>query len=226
MSFDIKKKSVDVFCEDPKILQPNDLAVLGGAGKPTKIFLSGQGFEDDTVAGKSGDLWTCEKGKATQFDPQILAKADIHRTNGIETSPDGKTLYLSSAANKGGKVVSNKIFRFAIDNSGNLVKEAPKLFHDFTDSPDVDVDGMRSDTKGNLFVTRNGGKKVVKLSPKAEVLQEINFPSMQGTSSLEFGGPEGKTLFVVGKCTADEKSEGCAGKIETDSVGKAFDSFH
>ncbi|OJD14694.1 hypothetical protein AJ78_04985 [Emergomyces pasteurianus Ep9510] len=37
----------------------------------------------DTVAVESGDLWTCDGGKATQFDPEILKKAD---TNGASTA--------------------------------------------------------------------------------------------------------------------------------------------
>lgn len=193
------KTDIDIFCTDPQILQPNDIAL--STKKDSLIFLSGQNFTADTIDGVSGDLWTCEAGKATQFDPAILAAADIHRTNGIETSPDGKFLYLSSAKNVGGKVVSNQIFKFALDqHTGHLLKQKPTLFYDFVDSPATDIDGMRADVAGNLFVTRNGDGKVVKISPDGKSLAEIVLRGMGGPSSLEFGGCDGSTLFAVGKC--------------------------
>lgn len=211
---------LDTFCSDQRILQPNDIAV--STRRDSLIFLSGQNYTAHTIAGVSGDLWTCDDGRATQFDPSILAAADIHRTNGIETSPDGKFLYLSSARNVGGQVVSNKIFRFALDqNTGYLLKQAPTLFYDFVDSPSTDIDGMRTDVVGNLFVTRNGDGKIVKISPEGKLLAEIVLPGMGGPSSLEFGGSYGSTLFAVGKC-ADNATVGCAVSFETDSVGKAF----
>lgn len=135
--------------------QPNDLAL--SVTNPNTIYLSGQNFIADTNAGVSGDLWTCIGNRTFQFSPQILAIADIHRTNGIETSPDGQFLYLSSAENSGGAVISNRIFRFRLNEDGTLVNAVPQLFFDFTgEEAAIDIDGMRADTEGNLFVTRNG----------------------------------------------------------------------
>jgi len=214
---------IHTFCADPRMLQPNDLAL--STMRDTLIFLSGQNFTADTTAGVSGDLWTCDGGLATQFPPSILAAAGIHRTNGIETSPDGKFLYLSSAKNVGDVVVQNVLFRFALDpNTGSLLEQAPTLFFDFTDSEATDIDGMRTDTDGNLFVTRNGDGKVVKLSPDGKLQLAIVLPNMGGPSNLEFGGPKGSTLFAIGKC-ASNATIGCAASFETDSVGKAFSTL-
>jgi gluconolactonase len=212
------------------MLQPNDLAL--SALHPKLIYLSGQNFSADTTAGASGDLWTCNgngngssSSTASRFPPSLLAAADIHRTNGIETSPDGRSLYLSSATNVGGEVVANRIYRFATDEStGALLQQPPPTaFFNFTGAEAaVDIDGMRVDVHGNLFVTRNGAGRVVKISPEGQLLQVIALPGMGGPSNLEFGGAGGTTLFAVGKCAANA-TVGCAASFETDeSVGKAF----
>lgn len=216
--------SSSTFCTDARMLQPNDLAV--STLRPTLIYLSGQNYTSDTTAGVSGDLWTCDGNITTQFPPELLASADIHRTNGIETSPCGTFLYLSSATNLAGAVVANRIHRFAIDTeTGALLDEPPTVFFDFTGAgAAVDIDGMRTDVDGNLFVTRNGEGQVVKISPEGQMLEIINLPGMGGPSNLEFGGAQGTTLFAIGKCAANA-TIGCAASFETDSVGKAFASL-
>jgi sugar lactone lactonase YvrE len=220
LSVDKAANDVHIFCVDQRMLQPNDLAL--STMRDTLIFLSGQNFTADTAAGVSGDLWTCDGGEAIQFPPSILAAAGIHRTNGIETSPDGKFLYLSSAKNVASKVVLNQLFKFELNpNTGGLLEQPPTLFFDFTDSEATDIDGMRTDTDGNLFVTRNGNGNAVKISSDGKLQLTIEFPNMGGPSNLEFGGPKGSTLFAIGKC-ASNNTIGCAASFDTDSVGKAF----
>lgn len=202
------------------MLQPNDLAL--STMRDTLIFLSGQNFTSDTTAGKSGDLWTCDGGLAIQFPPDILAAADIHRTNGIETDISGAALYLSSATNVNGTVTANRIFKFALNkDTGYLLPQAPKLFFDFVDTAATDIDGMRTDIDGNLFVTRNGLGSIVKLSPKGELLMEIELPGMGGPSNMEFGGNDGTTLVAIGKCKEDA-TKGCAASFESNAAGKAW----
>jgi gluconolactonase len=220
----VQGADVSTFCTDERMLQPNDLAV--SVLRPTLIYLSGQNYSADTTAGASGDLWTCDGGITTPFPAELLAGADIHRTNGIETSPCGQFLYLSSATNVAGAVVANRIIRFTINtDTGALVEEQPTVFFDFTgDGAAVDIDGMRTDVEGNLFVTRNGKGQVFEISPKGQLLMVINLPGMGGPSNLEFGGAEGKTLFAIGKCVANATA-GCAVSFEAASVGKAFMSL-
>lgn len=217
----VKDASASTFCADPAILQPNDLAL--SVNIPDTIYLSGQNYTATTIAGEHGALWTCAGTTTTQFPPALLAQADVHRTNGIETSPCGNHLYLSSAQNVEGAVTANRIYRFAIDApTGTLVAEVPMVFHEFTGADAaIDIDGMRTDVDGNLYVTRNGDGKIVKLSPQGQLLMTINLPGMGGPSNLEFGGPEGKTLYAVGKCKVDA-TIGCAAKFEGGAVGKAF----
>ena len=211
--------AVTTFCSNPDMLQPNDLAL--SVRNFETIYLSGQNFTANTTAGESGDLWTCIGQETIQFPPELLAEADIHRTNGIETSPDGSYLYLSSGENVDFTVVANRIFRFKLDERGRIEEELPELFFDFTgDEAAIDVDGIRTDTDGNLYVTRNGAGQVVKLSPSGELMLVIDLPGNGGPTNVELGGPDGQTLFAVGRCS--EAIAGCVNAIELDAVGKAF----
>ncbi|KAJ9625683.1 hypothetical protein H2203_004444 [Taxawa tesnikishii (nom. ined.)] len=217
---DIDGRDTYTYCSDPKMLQPNDLAL--NSKRESIIYLSGQNYSLDTTAGVSGDLWTCDGSIATKFPSSILKAADIHRTNGIETSHCGQYLYLSSAKNVNGTVTSNKIFRFEIAKNGSLARKAPTLFHDFIDTAAVDIDAMRVDVCGNLFVTRNGNGTIAQLSPEGKLLKTIVLPGMGGPSSLEFGGRDGKTLFAVGKCAAPDATVGCAASWEAEVPGRAW----
>ncbi|KAK2731261.1 hypothetical protein FQN55_004893 [Onygenales sp. PD_40] len=220
LTVNVETKESSVLCSDPKMLQPNDIAV--SSQRDCLIYLSGQNYTTDSVAGKDGDLWTCDSGKATQFDPAILKKADIHRTNGVEASPDGTSLYVTSVKNVAGKTTGHRIFKFALDKkTGALLNEAPKLFFEATLPGDSDLDGMRTDVDGNLYATFNGAGKIVKISPKGNVLQTILTTGVKGPSNLELGGEDGKTLFAIGRCEADAEA-GCAASIQVGVAGRAF----
>ncbi|GAB0489254.1 hypothetical protein MMPV_000471 [Pyropia vietnamensis] len=223
---------VTVACADAGMLQPNDVAVSPprrvGDGVSNRTvtptaYLSGQRYTANTTAGASGELWSCRDGQASRYPPAMLAAAGIHRTNGIEVSPDGSTLYLTDAANSGGVVTTNRIFRFAIDvATGRLSKAPPVLFFAWTgDDASVDADGMRVDVRGNLYVTRNGVGAVEVLSPAGALVQVIRFPTLGGPSNVAFGGPLGGTLVAIGRCAANSTA-GCAAAYETNTVGRAW----
>ena len=84
----------------------------------------------------------------------------------------------------------------------------------------ADIDGMRTDIKGNLYVTRNGGQQVVVFSPDKKVLFRIKLNILKPTN-LEFAGKEGKTMFIVGQCS-DDITKGCVDTFENDIPGNAF----
>ena len=68
-----------------------------------------------------------------------------------------------------------------------------RLFKKFDD---FGFDGMRCDVDGNLYVTRHAKGVVAKLSPKGEVLREIDVLG-KSPSNLCFGGPDGRTVYVT-----------------------------
>ena len=105
-------------------------------------------------------------------------------TNGIEISPDGRTLYVNES-------VQRKVWAFDITRDKTLSNK--RLLTEFED---FGMDGMRCDVKGNLYITRHGKGTVVKVSPQGELLEEIQ---LKGTkpSNIAFGGTDGKSAFVT-----------------------------
>lgn len=167
---DPKTKKVTVFAHEDKMHQPNDLAIA-----PDDTI-----YASDPDWGKStGQIWKVDRaGKVTRV------AEGMGTTNGIEVSPDGKTLYVNESIQK-------NIWAFPIAEDGSLKEK--KLVKKFEDHG---FDGMRCDVDGNLYVTRYGKGTVVKVSPEGKVLQEVNVLG-DAPSNLCFGGPDGKTVYVT-----------------------------
>ena len=159
-----------VFASNDKMNQPNDLAI----GPDGTLFAS-----DPDWPGKTGQLWRVGADGRT-----VRLAADMGTTNGIEVSPDGGTLYVNESAQR-------NIWAFTIDSAGDLADK--RLFKSFEDHG---FDGMRCDVDGNLYVTRYGKGTVVKLSPKGEILAEIDVLGRK-PSNICFGGPDGRTAYVT-----------------------------
>ena len=170
LQIDPQTRKVSVFAHEPKMNQPNDLAIDGNG----VLYASDPNWKE-----KTGQLWRIDaKGKVTR-----LAK-DMGTTNGIEVSPDGKTLYVNESAQR-------NVWQFAIRKNGTLGKKRLlKKFDDFG------FDGMRADINGNLYITRYGKGTVVKLSPQGKILKEINILG-ERPSNICFGGPDGRTAYVT-----------------------------
>jgi len=159
-----------VFASNSMMNQPNDLAISFGG----TLYAS-----DPNWPAKTGQLWKITvDGRTTRLAEKMGT------TNGIEVSPDGRTLYVNESEQR-------KIWAFAIDSAGNL--SGKKLFKSFEDHG---FDGMRCDVDGNLYVTRYGKGTVVKLSPAGKVLAEIDVLGKK-PSNICFGGPDGRTAYVT-----------------------------
>jgi len=87
--------------------------------------------------------------------------------------------------------VQRNVWAFDIQSNGTLANK--RLLKQF---PDHGFDGMRCDVEGNLFITRYGKGTVAVLSPKGEVLREIDVLG-ESPSNLCFGGPDGRTVYVT-----------------------------
>lgn len=170
LRIDPATKTVTVFAHEPAMSQPNDLAI----GPDGTLYAS----DPDWKAG-TGRIWRIgTDGKVT-----LLAEG-LGTTNGIEVSPDGKTLYVNES-------VQRKVWGFNLNADGTLSDKW--LVKEF---PDHGFDGMRCDVDGNLYITRHGKGTVVKLSPKGEILREIELLGKHPTN-LCFGGPDGRTVYVT-----------------------------
>ena len=56
-----------------------------------------------------------------------------------------------------------------------------------TEFSDFEMDGMRFDIKGNLYIARYGKGTVVKISPEGKIIQEIILVGKKPTN-IAFGG--------------------------------------
>lgn len=206
------------------MLQPNDMTVNR---EETHIYLSGMNYTANT-----GDLWHFNTKTGTA-EPCELPKGKTFRINGIELSPDDSALYFTSAENSadGKSVVSAKVWKMDVDKCSGKTSNptvAIDLYKTLTSmgldpkTAGMDPDGMRMDSKGTLFVTLNAFQKVLKWntnksSRSAEVieLETVKFPS-----NCELGGPDGKELVVVGRCT-DGKSS-CVDSYKHTVAGRSY----
>lgn len=116
--------------------------------------------------------------------------------------------------------------RYPIKGDGTLDAAGRGLTFDFSreGKGNIDVDGMRLDTQGHLYVTRNNGGEVVVMDPMVtnKVIRRIPLP-FSSPSNLEFGGPQGRTLFVVGRCgvgTPWGTGSGCVEAVQVAAAGQ------
>jgi gluconolactonase len=171
-------------------------------GKP----LSGP--NDVTIDGKGRLYFTDSTGAAVyRIDApgkvvRILAAPDIQRPNGIQISPDDKTLYLVEA--NGAKGGARMIRAYDLLPDG-AVKNM-RVFYNFY--PGRSADGMSIDARGNLYAaagmhrTRGTAETldtkcgVYVISPRGKLLKFIPVPEDYLTNTA-FGGPDMKTLYIT-----------------------------
>lgn len=167
---DPQSKAVTVFAHEAAMNQPNDLAITADG----TLYASDPNWKEST-----GQLWRIDRqGRVTRV------AAELGTTNGIDVSPDGKTLYVNES-------VQRNIWAFTIQPDGSLSDR--RLLIQF---PDFGFDGMRCDVDGNLYVTRHGKGTVAVISPQGKVLREIDVLGSK-PSNLCFGGPDGRTVYVT-----------------------------
>jgi gluconolactonase len=170
LKVDMKTKKVSVLVHNEDFNQPNDLCI----NRKDQLFASDPNWKNGT-----GKLWRIEKsGKAHLLTDQMGT------TNGIELSPDEKTLYVNES-------VQRKIWAFDVDEKGDITNK--RLFAEFQD---FGFDGMKCDNQGNLYVTRHGKGTVVVLDPSGKIIREIKLKG-KSCSNLVFGGLNGKLVFVT-----------------------------
>lgn len=167
---DPNTRAISVFAHDDRMHQPNDLAIT----------------PDDTLYASDPD-WKTGAGQVWRIDRKgvvTLAAPNMGTANGIEVSPDGKTLYVNESKQR-------KIWQFTIEPDGSLADK--RLFIEF---PDFGLDGQRCDSDGNLYVARYGKGVIAVLSPAGKLLREVDILGAS-PSNVCFGGADGKSLFVT-----------------------------
>ncbi|MES3017724.1 MAG: SMP-30/gluconolactonase/LRE family protein [Bacteroidota bacterium] len=167
LKVNMKTKAITVHANEPSMAQPNDIAI----DNKGRLYAS-----DPDWKARTGKIWTIDKkGKVT------LLESGMSTTNGIEVSPDNKTLYVTHARQV-----------LAYDLSNGRISNKRILF----EFPDFGMDGMRSDSEGNLYISRPGKGTVVKLSPSGKILREVTLTGKK-PSNVAFGGQDGRTVYVT-----------------------------
>ena len=162
-------KAVSVFAHNPKLSQPNDIAI----DNKGRLFASDPNWKENT-----GRIWRIDTdGKFTMLD-------SMGTTNGIEVSPDNKFLYVNES-------VQRKVWKYDLNEKGEISNK--RLIHEF---PDFGMDGMRCDVDGNLYITRHGKGTVAKLSPTGKLIREISTIGKL-PSNIAFGGKDGRTAYIT-----------------------------
>jgi sugar lactone lactonase YvrE len=186
---DMLTEKVSVFCHEPGMYSPNDLCM----NRNGQLFASDPDWKREI-----GQLWRID----TDGKP-VLLETGMGTTNGIELSPDEKTLYLNES-------VQLNVWKYDVDEKGNISNK--QLFYKFDD---FGLDGMKCDKNGNLYITRWGKGTIVVLSPEGKFIREIPLKGKK-CSNLVFGGEKGKTVFVT---LQDRKG---MEKFENDIAGKRY----
>lgn len=171
-----------------RLSSPNDLTVLRD---DTIYFVDNDfGFRD---AGKSPEkqlenaVWRLKDGKLTMA---LSARELGNIPNGITVSPDEKYIYLSAF---------KKLKRYEIAPDGTL-KNGTML----TEGEGI-TDGMKVDTRGNIYSTSGAGPGIVRISaPDGKLLGLLHLP-IDGrepkrqicATNVAFGGADNRTLFIA-----------------------------
>jgi gluconolactonase len=116
-----------------------------------------------------------------------LVAKDMPMVNGLAFSPDEKFLYVNGSRD-------NYVNRYDVRADDTLANG--KLFIDLSKESERGItDGMRVDTKGNLYETGPGGVWII--SPEGKHLGTIRAPEQ--ATNMGFGDADKKTLYIAAR---------------------------
>lgn len=166
-----------------RLNSPNDLVFL-----PDGSFF----FTDPPYGLKGGDH---DPAKQLPFDGVFHYKdgkltpiiTNLTLPNGIALSPDNKTLYVNNSG------PSQRVIAYPLHSDGSV--GPPRDLIDFSGKEGPGVpDGMKVDSRGNIWTTGPGGIRI--LTPQGKVLGQILLPEV--AANLAWGG-DGTTLYITAR---------------------------
>lgn len=165
-----QQPTAEIYAHSALMDQPNDIAMMSNG----ILFASDPNWHKST-----GQLWRINQNREV-----VLLEKEMGTTNGIEVSPDNKTLYVNES-------VQGNVWQYQLSAEGNISNKM-LLIH----FGDHGLDGMRTDIQGNLYIARYGKGVVAIVSPHGELLREVKLQGKFPTN-VAFGGLNGKTVFVT-----------------------------
>jgi gluconolactonase len=145
---------------------------------------------NDVIADNHGGAWFTAVCLYYASPKGVTTVADNLNTNGINLSPDEKTLYVTNGPT---------IVAFDVKGPGKLANR-----RDFaTLQAGGAGDGMAVDSAGRLYVSSGPGVQV--FDKTGQYLGLI--PSPRGVISITIAGPDRKTLYMAGSGAEDDKGQ-------------------
>lgn len=159
---------------------PNDFAVdhKGGA-----YFTASGPWESEPIVGKI--LYMDPKGEIKEVAD------DLHYANGLALSKDGKNLFMAESE-------AGRVIQFAVQDNGSLTDR--RLFVrvgqvDPASGYLAYPDGLKMDSKGNLYIGQYSKGRVVVVSPGKKLVKTIDVPS-PAAPNLNFG-PDENVIYIM-----------------------------
>ncbi len=187
LKVDMTTREVTIFAHEARMSQPNDIAI----DSRDRIYASDPDWKSGT-----GKVWRIDT------DASVTLLDSLGTANGIDLSPDDKTLYVNASGN---------IYAYDLSPEGAISNK--RVLISFADRG---MDGMRCDIKGNLYVARFGKGMVVKISPEGKVIKEIKLVGNKPTN-VAFGGADGCTVYVT------LQDQGNLESFRTDQPGREWE---
>jgi gluconolactonase len=172
-----KKGKIEVVAEafeGKRLNAPNDITVR----RDGHVYFTDPAFGAAQNEGRQLDFYGVYHVPA-KGSIELVAKPK-GRPNGIVLSPDGKILYVNNSDERA-------VYAYDLDRAGKASNERV-LISGIDGSPD----GMRTDEKGNLYVTAN---KLDIYSPDGKRIHQIEVSEMP--RNCTFGDPDFQTLYVT-----------------------------
>ena len=174
---------------------PNDLTI----DSKGRIYFTSRLPNDDSKKRNVNSVYRIDPDGKVET---VLHEPDIHMPNGVEISPDSRTLYLIESD---GRVNRNRcLFAYDLQDDGSTANT--RRIIDF--SPGRGGDGLCVDAKGNLYVaaglhkTRGTSETldtkpgIHVFSPKGKLLAYLATP-IDTLTNCTFGGDDRRTLFIT-----------------------------
>jgi gluconolactonase len=223
-----KQKTFLIACDDPHgaILEVD---MTGKQLRRWDTYSNGRkmtGGINDIVITANGGAYATLSGLYTDPPKSVIGKIlylapgaqewvevadDLNYANGIGVSPDQKTLYVS-------ETVGNCMLQFTINRDGSLSNRSNfallnLLIPNKVVSWWIGPDSMKVDSKGDIYVAQWSGGKILKISPKGELLHVFEIAAGSGTTNLAFGEGETELYVTVVKDPKDPNARGSVVKI-------------
>jgi signal peptidase len=175
----------------PAFNQPNDLA----------IARDGTLYASDPKKDGTGRIWKITRDAGGKVTGKIMTTVASPprkqgKTNGLDLSPDNKTLYVSESRFAPHGVLKAKAAVYAYRIDGLKLADERQLM----EFPQKDVDGLRVDTDGRIFVARpDAGEIAIIVPPGSPGAAHAPVKTTGGLAptNLTFGGADGRDVFVT-----------------------------